>query len=288
MKTMAASWPLRTPMALLHVRLGQPHHIFAATHAHRNASQLSRAKSIQNLTIREAQQLRHTSSTYAIPQKPPFTIYEIGMVLSLTKTHCCRVQEREYLIDPSDVSDDIRYPRAIHALHLKPLRRVAEYGVPSCDLQLRSYSLRPLEFFADFALRAAYYLNLPAYGPVPLPRITERWTVPKSTFIFKKAQENFERVTARRLIQIRDGNPESVQIWLAFLQKHAYYGVGMKANLWEFSKLGSFANALSYLSSSSRANPHFAKQLGYRWMLLMRTCQPRSSPRSSIWARTDL
>lgn len=94
-----------------------------------------------------------------------------------------------------------------------------------------------LEFFADFALRAAYYLGLPAFGPVPLPRIVQRWTVPRSHFIFKKSQENFERVTLRRLIQIRDGNPESVQLWLAFLQKHAYYGIGMKANVWEFSKL---------------------------------------------------
>lgn len=110
--------------------------------------------------------------------------------------------------------------------------------MPSCDLQLRSYSIPNLEFFCDFALRAAYYLNLPAFGPVPLPKITERWTVPKSHFIFKKSQENFERITRRRLIQIRDGHPETVQIWLAFLQKHAYYGIGMKANIWEYSKLG--------------------------------------------------
>lgn len=131
-----------------------------------------------------------------------------------------------------------RYPRSLQALYLKPLRREAQYGVPSCDLQLRSYSVRNLEFFCDFALRAAYYLGLPAFGPVPLPRLTERWTVPKSTFIFKKSQENFERITLRRLIQIRDGHPETVQVWLAFLQKHAYYGIGMKANVWEFSKLG--------------------------------------------------
>jgi ribosomal protein S10 len=129
-------------------------------------------------------------------------------------------------------------PRALEALYLKPLRREAEFGVPSCDLQLRSYSVRNLEFFCDFALRAAYYLGLPAFGPVPLPRMTKRWTVPKSTFIFKKSQENFERITLRRLIQIRDGHPETVQVWLAFLQKHAYYGIGMKANVWEFSKLG--------------------------------------------------
>lgn len=130
-----------------------------------------------------------------------------------------------------------RYPRSIQALHLKPLKREAEYGIPSCDLQLRSFSLQPLEFFSDFALRAAYYLGLPASGPVPLPRITQRWTVPRSHFIFKKSQENFERITLRRLIQIKDGNPETVQLWLAYLRKHQYYGVGMKANMWEFSDL---------------------------------------------------
>lgn len=103
---------------------------------------------------------------------------------------------------------------------------------------MRSYSVRNLEFFADFAMRAAYYLGLPAYGPVPLPRIVERWTVPRGSFIHKKSQENFERKTLRRLVQIKDGNPETVQIWLAFLKKHAYYGIGMKANVWNYEKIG--------------------------------------------------
>jgi len=86
-------------------------------------------------------------------------------------------------------------------------------------------------------MRAAYYLGLPARGPIPLPRITERWTVPRANFIFKKSQENFERITIRRLIQIQDGHPDVVMAWLAFLQKHAYYGIGMKANVWEFEGL---------------------------------------------------
>ena len=54
----------------------------------------------------------------------------------------------------------------------------------------------------------------------------------------KKSQENFERITMRRLIQIKDGHPETVQVWLAFLRKHAYYGIGMKANVWEYNALG--------------------------------------------------
>jgi len=143
-----------------------------------------------------------------------------------------------------------RFPRALQALHLQPLRRDVTYGVPTADLQLRSFHVRSLEFFCDFALRAAYYLNLPAFGPVPLPRITERWTVPRSHFIFKKSQENFERITYRRLIQIRDGHIDSVQIWLAFLRKHQYPGVGMKANVWEYSKLGRLLSGVSALPGS--------------------------------------
>ncbi|KAF7921289.1 uncharacterized protein EAE98_008715 [Botrytis deweyae] len=141
--------------------------------------------------------------------------------------------------EPSDEDVfNVRYPRNVQAIYLKPLRREAKYGVPSCDLQLRSYSIRNLEFFSDFALRAAYYLKLPAYGPVPLPRMIERWTVPRSHFVHKKSQENFERKTLRRLIQIKDGHPETVSLWLAFLRKHAYYGIGMKANVWEYNKIG--------------------------------------------------
>lgn len=143
--------------------------------------------------------------------------------------------------DQESLSDlEPRLPRSVQAVYLRPLKRQAKYGVPACDLQLRSYSVRNIEFFTDFALRAAYYLNLPAAGPIPLPRITERWTVPRSNFIYKKSQENFERITLRRLIQIQDGHPDTVEIWLAFLRKHAYYGIGMKANVWEYEKLGTW------------------------------------------------
>lgn len=151
---------------------------------------------------------------------------------------------------PTGGAEPSRMPRNVQAIYLQPLRRVAKYGVPSCDLQMRSYSVRPLESFCDFALRAAYYCGLPAYGPVPLPKIIERWTVPKSSFIFKKSQENFERITRRRLIQIRDGHPQTVQMWLAFLQKHQQAAVGMKANVWEFSSMGKsmLFNPLNFLS----------------------------------------
>ncbi|KAJ5612397.1 hypothetical protein N7510_005591 [Penicillium lagena] len=135
------------------------------------------------------------------------------------------------------LGENTRLPRSVQAIYLRPLRRRPEHGLPVCDLQLRSYSVRNLEFYADFAIRAAYYLNLPVSGPIPLPRIVERWTVPRSNFVHKKSQENFERITLRRLIQIKDGDLQAVEAWLAFLRKHAFYGVGMKANVWENESL---------------------------------------------------
>ncbi|KAK6534709.1 mitochondrial 37S ribosomal protein rsm10 [Arthrobotrys megalospora] len=133
---------------------------------------------------------------------------------------------------------DAPIPQAVRAIYHAPIKVPAQYGVPSCDLQVRSFTIKNVEFFCDFALRAAYYLRLPAFGPIPLPRRTERWTVPKSNFVHKKAQQNFERVTYKRLIQIKDGDPEVVQVWLAFLRKHEYHGIGMKANVYAFEKLG--------------------------------------------------
>jgi small subunit ribosomal protein S10 len=98
--------------------------------------------------------------------------------------------------------------------------------------------VRSLELFTDFALRAAYFLNLPARGPVSLPRIVEKWTVPRSNFVHKKSQENFNRITVRRLIQIQDGHAEVVQHWLDYLYKRSFAGVGMKANLYDWEALG--------------------------------------------------
>lgn len=91
---------------------------------------------------------------------------------------------------------------------------------------------------ADFAMRVAYYLGLPAKGPRPLPKIVQRWTLLKSPFVNKTAQENFERITLKRVVDIQDGDVDVVKIWLAYLRRYAFWGVGMKANVWEFEGLG--------------------------------------------------
>jgi ribosomal protein S10 len=147
--------------------------------------------------------------------------------------------------------DDLRAPRSVQAAYLAPLRHPTTHGHLVCDLHLRSFSVRNVEFMTDFALRAAYYLGLPVKGPIPLPKRVERWTLHRSNFVHKSSQENFERITLKRKVQILDGNVEVVKIWLAYLRKYAFWGVGMKANVWENEGLGVFYLSLPAPSSPS-------------------------------------
>lgn len=106
-----------------------------------------------------------------------------------------------------------------------------------CELQVRSFESDDLDFFVDFALRAAFYLKLPITGSVPLPTRRERWTVIRSPFVHAKSKENFERRTHKRLLKVYDANPEVVEVWLSTLRKHAMPGIGMKAHFYTFEEL---------------------------------------------------
>lgn len=113
-----------------------------------------------------------------------------------------------------------------------PLRHPKTHGHLVAEIQFRAFETQDLDFFADFALRAAFYLKMPVTGVIPLPTRRERWTVIRSPFVHAKSKENFERRTHKRAIKVFDTNPEVVEIWLATLQKHSMPGVGVKANMY--------------------------------------------------------
>ncbi|KAI8994475.1 ribosomal protein S10 domain-containing protein [Pilobolus umbonatus] len=111
-----------------------------------------------------------------------------------------------------------------------PKRVTPTHNIPVCNLQFRGYIPQKLDFYADFARRAAYHLGMPCSGTIPLPTQRSRWTVIRSPFVHKKSQENFERRTHKRLIQIKDADPEVVDRWLKYLTMNAPSGIGMRAS----------------------------------------------------------
>lgn len=64
------------------------------------------------------------------------------------------------------------------------------------------------------------------------------WTLLRSPFIHKKSQENFERRTHKRVLQVRDGGSEAVRRWLGYLKMNAPGGVGMRATIFEYEEIG--------------------------------------------------
>ncbi|KAH8554026.1 ribosomal protein S10 domain-containing protein [Umbelopsis sp. PMI_123] len=131
--------------------------------------------------------------------------------------------------EPAEGFDDVyQVPERIQPTH----------GIPVCNLHFRGYLPQHLDFYVDFARRAAFALKMPCSGPVYLPTQTSRWTVIKSPFVHKKSQENFERKTHKRLLQIKDAHPEVVQRWLHYLKMNAPAGIGLRATTWEFENVG--------------------------------------------------
>ncbi len=120
----------------------------------------------------------------------------------------------------------------------EPVKIPTTHNITVAHLHLRSYLPSQLEFFTDFARRTAAALDMPCSGSVPLPVQTSKWTVNKSPFVHKKAQETFERKTHKRLLAIKDTHPDVVRRWVQFLNQNAIAGVGMKVTIWEHEELG--------------------------------------------------
>ncbi|KAG0683006.1 mitochondrial 37S ribosomal protein rsm10 [Pichia californica] len=140
-----------------------------------------------------------------------------------------------------------------------PLKHEVTHGDLKAEVIFKCFDPVNVEFFCDFALRAAYYLGLPATGPKPIQVKRERWTVIRAPFVHAKSKENFERKTHGRIIKIWDSDNEIVDLWLAYLKKNSVWGVGVKVNMYtqeplniseNMAKLEGSEQSLSDLKSS--------------------------------------
>ncbi|KAI8866576.1 ribosomal protein S10, partial [Ramicandelaber brevisporus] len=99
-----------------------------------------------------------------------------------------------------------------------PPRIKAKYGVKVAEVQLIAHELGKIDFYADFARRAAYHLGLPCSSTIKLPTDIQRWTVLRSPFVHKSSLENFERRTHKRQLTIKDGDVEVVKKWVDYIK----------------------------------------------------------------------
>jgi small subunit ribosomal protein S10 len=77
-------------------------------------------------------------------------------------------------------------------------------------IRLKAYDFRILDQSTTEIVDTARRTGANVVGPVPLPTVISRWTVLRSPHVDKKSREQFEIRTHKRLLDIIEPTPETV------------------------------------------------------------------------------
>lgn len=77
-------------------------------------------------------------------------------------------------------------------------------------IRLKAFDHRVLDQAAKEIATTAKRTGALVRGPIPLPRRIERFTVNRSPHIDKKSREQFEVITYKRVLEIVDPTPQTV------------------------------------------------------------------------------
>jgi small subunit ribosomal protein S10 len=77
-------------------------------------------------------------------------------------------------------------------------------------IRLKAYDHRVLDESAKRIVETAERTGATVVGPVPLPTKIERFTVRRSTFIYKDSHEHFEVRTHKRLIDVIEPDNKTI------------------------------------------------------------------------------
>ena len=80
----------------------------------------------------------------------------------------------------------------------------------SIRIRLKAFDYRVLDASTQEILSTARRTGAQVRGPIPLPNKIEKYTVLRSPHIDKKSREQFEMRTHKRLLDIVDPTPQTV------------------------------------------------------------------------------
>ena len=77
-------------------------------------------------------------------------------------------------------------------------------------IRLKAFDHAVIDQASSDIVRTAEKTGAQVSGPIPLPSKIERWTVLRSPHIDKKSREQFELRTHKRLLDINDSRPQTM------------------------------------------------------------------------------
>jgi small subunit ribosomal protein S10 len=78
-------------------------------------------------------------------------------------------------------------------------------------IRVKAYEHKILDMSVKQIMDTAARFDAVVVGPVPLPTEIKRWTVNRSTFVYKDAREQFEMRVHKRLIDIMNPSPKVIE-----------------------------------------------------------------------------
>jgi small subunit ribosomal protein S10 len=87
----------------------------------------------------------------------------------------------------------------------------APVAVQRLRIKVRAYEHKVLDASIKQILDTALRYDAKVAGPIPLPTEIKKYTVNRSTFIYKDAREQFEMRVHKRLIDILDPTPKVIE-----------------------------------------------------------------------------
>ena len=92
------------------------------------------------------------------------------------------------------------------------VRKVAAPApVQRLRIKVKAYEHKVLDASVKQILDTALRYDAKVAGPIPLPTEIKKYTVNRSTFIYKDAREQFEMRVHRRIIDILDPSPKVIE-----------------------------------------------------------------------------
>lgn len=85
-----------------------------------------------------------------------------------------------------------------------------EMSGPRVRVKIKAYDHKIIDEATRTIIETAERNNVKVIGPVPLPTVINKFSVNRSTFINKTAQEQFELRIHKRVIDVVNPNPKAI------------------------------------------------------------------------------
>ncbi len=92
-----------------------------------------------------------------------------------------------------------------------PRAKKADAPAQRLRIKVRAYEHKVLDASVKQILDTALRYDAKVAGPIPLPTEIKKYTVNRSTFIYKDAREQFEMRVHKRLIDILEPTPKVIE-----------------------------------------------------------------------------